>query len=657
MGGGSPERVNTPAGAVFLSYASQDAEAAQKICDALRAAGIEVWFDKSELRGGDVWDRQIREQIHNCRLFMPVISANTEARDEGYFRREWALATDRTRDMAEKRAFLIPVVVDDTTERGASVPDKFHQIQWTRLPGGVTPPAFVARVAALLGSAAPAATANRPSPALASTPPSHTLKRRALGIALGLAILAIVIGGGWFALRQSVPHRHAGAGVTGQSQPAVTEKSIAVLPFVDMSEKHDQEYFGDGIAEEILNLLVKIPNLKVIGRTSSFQFKGKNDDLRRIGMTLGAAYVVEGSVRKAADQVRVTAQLINTHDGVHLWSATYDRSVSNVIVVQDEIAASLTRALQLEVVARPHEPPHSAEGFNQAGFEEAAAYFRQSLKLDPQFAGAAEALARVLLDEASWGFVSPQIGFARTRDAATAALALDPNSALAHAVLGSIHTWHDWDWAASERELRTAVALAPNDPVVLFFSAEGRLAVGHWDDATRLYSESRSLDPLLASVYQESGWTLLRMGRLLDAESAFRRGLEISPTYVGLHHDLGTCLLLEGKLDAALSEMQREVPIGGRSAGLAVVYHAMRRNAEADREVANLEADHSHDMAFPIAEVHAYRGRTQAALEWLDRAYAQRDIFLWLIKGDPLLKSLAGNPRYTAFLRKINLPE
>ena len=142
MGGSSPERGSTPTGAVFLSYASQDAEAAQKICDALRAAGIEVWFDKSELRGGDVWDRQIREQIHDCRLFIPVISANTEARDEGYFRREWGLATDRTRDMAEKRAFLIPVVIDDTPERSSSVPDKFHQIQWTRLRGGETSPAF-----------------------------------------------------------------------------------------------------------------------------------------------------------------------------------------------------------------------------------------------------------------------------------------------------------------------------------------------------------------------------------------------------------------------------------------------------------------------------------------------------------------------------------
>ena len=155
MGDESPKPASTPTGAVFLSYASQDAEAAQRICDALRAAGIEVWFDKSELRGGDVWDRQIREQIHDCRLFIPVISANTEARDEGYFRREWGLAVDRTRDMDEKKAFLLPVVIDDTVERSARVPERFHGIQWTRLLAGLTPPAFVARVRKLLSRGEP----------------------------------------------------------------------------------------------------------------------------------------------------------------------------------------------------------------------------------------------------------------------------------------------------------------------------------------------------------------------------------------------------------------------------------------------------------------------------------------------------------------------
>ena len=139
-----------PSQAVFLSYASEDAEAAERIAAALRAAGIEAWLDKSELRGGDAWDRQIQEQIHDCRLFIPVISANSEHRDEGYFRREWALAVDRTRDMAEKKAFLLPVVIDDTSERRASVPEKFRQVQWSRLPAGETSSAFVGRVQRLL---------------------------------------------------------------------------------------------------------------------------------------------------------------------------------------------------------------------------------------------------------------------------------------------------------------------------------------------------------------------------------------------------------------------------------------------------------------------------------------------------------------------------
>src|SRR5499427_4707041 len=172
MGVDSTDRVGMHAGAVFLSYASQDAEAAQRISDALRAAGVEVWFDQSELRGGDAWDRRIREQIHHCRLFIPVISANSERRDEGYFRREWSLAADRTRDMAHKRAFLVPVVIDGTPERGASVPEKFHELQWTRLPGGETSPAFVERLRRLLSPGEPEAPAKGRAPLAAAAIPA-----------------------------------------------------------------------------------------------------------------------------------------------------------------------------------------------------------------------------------------------------------------------------------------------------------------------------------------------------------------------------------------------------------------------------------------------------------------------------------------------------
>jgi len=199
--------------------------------------------------------------------------------------------------------------------------------------------------------------------------------------------------------------------------------------------------------------------------------------------------------------------------------------------------------------------------------------------------------------------------------------------------------------------------LAPNDPTVLLFAAEEPLAVGRWDDAARLHLESLSSDPLLPSVYEESGWTYIRLGRFAEAESAFRRALEISPTYVEIHHDLGIALLLQRKPDAALREMEKETPIGGRSAGLAIVYHALHRAAEADAELRKLESEHSGDMAMWIAEVHAFRGEKDIALSWLDRAYAQKDIFLWLIKGDPLFRNLDGDPRFKAFLRKMNLPE
>src|SRR5215469_236570 len=263
MGAQSPKPVSAPTGAVFLSYASEDAEAARRICDGLRAVGIEVWFDQSELRGGDAWDRQIRKQIHDCALFVPLISQHSQERLEGYFRLEWKLAVDRSQRMAAERSFVVPVVVDSTRERDALVPDSFRDVQWTHLPGGKASGDFVARVTALLGAPGPAPTTPGPNPAPVTAAPVGERNRRVVWIPLGLVALAIVIGGGWFALQHSGLHRQAASSVALQSQPAITEKSIAVLPFVDLSEKHDQEYFADGIAEEIIDQLADIPELRV----------------------------------------------------------------------------------------------------------------------------------------------------------------------------------------------------------------------------------------------------------------------------------------------------------------------------------------------------------------------------------------------------------
>jgi adenylate cyclase len=498
-----------------------------------------------------------------------------------------------------------------------------------------------------------------------------------------LIVVAFFVTAGVFAIDQFVVSKrgaHSGRSSTPIVPPAapaqntIPEKSIAVLPFVDMSEKKDQEYFGDGMAEEILNLLVTIPDLKVIGRTSSFQFKDKTSDLRKIGAALGAAYIVEGSVRRFGDQVRVTAQLIDTRDGAHRWSDTYDRNASDVLKVQDEIAASLVRALQLEMTASGHiraqtslrsgdaydsylRGLHALDRHDQRGFDGAVADFRRALELDPAFVAAAEALARALRNLADDGFVPPRTGWNQAREAAEAALKLDPKSARAHAILGNIFTAYDWNWPAAASELQTALALAPSDSEVLSFAAVERGAVGDFSEAMRLLDAANAADPLDVGIYLDRGAWLLRLGRFAEAETAYQRGLQIAPTHAWGHYYLGILLLTEGKAEAALAEMQKVAVAGAQAAGLAVVYQALHRTKDADAALARLEAQNAGDLALLIAEAYAFRGQKDSAFRWLERAYVQKDISFTLLMGDPLLKKLAGDPRYTAFLRKMNLPQ
>jgi TIR domain len=265
-----PTRVSISAGAVFLSYASQDAEVAGRLCEALRGAGIEVWFDQSELRGGDLWDRQIREQIRECRLFIAVISAHTEARDEGYFRREWKLAIERTHDMADDKVFLVPIVVDATSERGARIPDPFRRVQWTRFLDGEPPDDFVDRVWRLLS---PEAAAARPTAATPATPgisaQTFPLRRLMLWCVAAALVVALAF---LFAARLRVAERLAGGSAANSgasiSNPAPTAfspppHSVAVLPFENLSGDSSQEYFSDGMSEEVINALAQITALQV----------------------------------------------------------------------------------------------------------------------------------------------------------------------------------------------------------------------------------------------------------------------------------------------------------------------------------------------------------------------------------------------------------
>ena len=660
--------------AVFLSYASQDAEAAQKIAEALRASGIEVFLDQSELRGGDAWDQKIRREVNSCALFIPVISANTASRHEGYFRLEWDLADQRTHMIARSRAFVMPVCLDGTTEAAADVPESFLRVQWTRLPDGQTSPAFIERVQRLLS---PPVTA----PAIAEVDSAADARRNRrvgdanahrkaawLRPALLVAVSIVIVGGTYIVMKSFMLSRRAAPAL------AISEKSVAVLPFADLSEKRDQEYFADGMAEEIIDLLAKVPELKVIGRISSFQFKGKTGDLRNIGQALGAAYIVEGSVRKAGARVRVTAQLIDTRDGAHRWSETYDRSMADVLSVQDEIALGLVRALQVEVASSvftqsPSTPQaaeandsylrglHDRDRFDRQGLSEAAAEFRHALEVDPAFAPAAEALALTLKDMATFAFVPPGSGYPQAQAAVQAALKLDPKSALAHAVACVIDLQYEWDWSGAARECETAEQLGPRQPYVPVAMAIARMPPGKWSEATYYIEAAGALNPLDPRVHEVAGLLYIHAGRLAEAEASLRRSLAISPTYVRDHLYLGTALVLEGRPQEALTEMQQETAPGGRDAGLVIAYHALHRDQEAQAILTRLEAEHGNDAAMLIAQACAFTGDNDEAFGWLERAYVQKDSKLYYLKGDPLTKGLEKDPRYGAFLRKMNLPE
>jgi TolB-like protein len=452
---------------------------------------------------------------------------------------------------------------------------------------------------------------------------------------------------------------------------AIHDKSIAVLPFVDMSEKKDQEYFADGMAEEIIDLLVKIPGLKVISRTSSFQFKGKTEDLRSIATQLGVAYVLEGSVRKSGDHLRVTAQLIDSRDGTHLFSQTYDRDLSDVLKMQDEIALALVRALQIEVdvgdfVSRPAlrnteayttylQGWHADDRADQQGLEQAVSNFQRALELDPTFAAAEVGLADAYFDLGIFGFMPPAMAFEKARRAAEDALTLDPKLGVAHAQLGDIHRAYDRDWTAAAKELKQAQDLAPNDSAVLFTSAALPWTLGRWDDALKLTNAALARDPLNPTGYENLSQIQLRRGRLADAEEAQRRALAIRPTGIGDHYLLGLVLLARGEREVALAEMLKESDDQMRLGGSAMAYFTLGRKVDSDAALAQMIKSPTHRPFF-ISSVYAFRGQMEEALKWLDTSAMQGESALLLLKSQPMFDKLEGDPRYKAFLKKINLP-
>lgn len=680
MQGEPPTKASRPNGAVFLSYASQDAEAAKHICGALRAAGIEVWFDREELRGGDAWDRQIRAQIHECRLFMPIVSANTEARIEGYFRREWKLAVNRTHDLSERVPFLVPVVIDSTSEQKADVPDRFRHVQWTRLSGGETSPAFVERVRGLLTPDSLSAPVASPQPSVSGATQASAMSTRtprpykpALWLISGAIVLALayfVVDRFWLSKRAALPPASTTV-ASRPTAPAVPEKSIAVLPFVDLSEKHDQEYFADGMAEELIDLLARIPDLRVSARTSSFYFKGKTEDVPTIAQRLGVANILEGSVRKAGDTLRVTVQLIRANGGYHLWSSSYDRDLKDIFKVQDDIAGAVVVALQAQLAPRPQiasgHRTSNLEAYNQYllgrqflnrgtsdGFQRATEAYRKAVALDRDYTAAYAGLAFAeyyLADD-----VGDPVGFDRASAAAEKAVALAPQQADGYAARGFVRFAFNWDWNAARADLEKALAINARDSDTLRRYSQLLGALGQQEQAVAAARKAIELDPLSAGAWKDLGIYLTAAGQFAAAQAALDRALEITPESNFVLMALGKLELLEGKAAEARATFEQSSHATVRLFGTAAAEHTLGHTPKSQQALNKLIEERAQDP-YQTAEVYAWRGEKDKALEWLQRAYRQRDGGLIQVKTDPMLASVRGDPRYSALLREINLPE
>jgi len=457
---------------------------------------------------------------------------------------------------------------------------------------------------------------------------------------------------------------------------SVKNTSIAVLPFADMSPAKDQEYFSDGLAEQLINDLAKISGLKVVGRSSAFQFKGRNEDLRDVGRKLGVANVLEGTVRHDGNHVRITAELIKADDGFQLWSQTYDREIKDIFGVEDEIAQAATEALRLKLLGSNGQPvasnprssnPEAYQAYMQAQYfsgrgqskkelGKALAYTDQAIKLDEKFASAWALRSSVQNEMAEYGLIDPTEGYRMARDNAERAIALDPALASAYLALANTQIDYDWDWDAANISLTKAASLEPGNVEVFRLRSHLSRILGNLDQATRLYEQAVALDPLRPNSYSGLEYLLYVGGRYEDARAALQKALDLNPQATYVHLTMGEALIVEGKPQQALAEIEKEPIEWGKLTGQALAYHALGREQDSNAALASLIEKYGPAGAFQIGQVYAYRGEADRSFEWLERAYKQRDPGLPEIKTDPLFKNLRRHPGYTELLKKLRLP-
>ena len=446
------------------------------------------------------------------------------------------------------------------------------------------------------------------------------------------------------------------------------DKSIAVLPFVDMSEKRDEEYFSDGLSEELIDHLVHSPDLKVIARSSSFQFKATNDDVRAIARKLRVTHVLKGRVRKAGQQLLVTAQLIRASDGMQLWTQTYDEKLDDIFKVQDEIGERVSQALHVALPnGRPAVQPN-VRAYNLvlegnyfkarqtlADTERAADLYLEALDISPDYALAWARLASAYLREEVMKGPPSQDQNKRVLEALNRALHLDPNLAWAYYTRAGFEMNVTWDWAAAQADTQRMRAIDPQFELLPGAFGDIARVFGETARAVEWYTNDAELNLLDPNALDSLAAALCAANRLEQCLQIRLRLQQLHPEFDGANSAVGKVRLYLGQLGAALEAIQRESNEDYRLGGLAMVYWAMKKRAESNAALNSLQEKFGSTDPYTIAQVHAYRAEHDAAFQWLNVAYRQHHAGMLDIKTDPLLHNLHGDPRFQTLLRRMRL--
>jgi TolB-like protein/DNA-binding winged helix-turn-helix (wHTH) protein len=451
---------------------------------------------------------------------------------------------------------------------------------------------------------------------------------------------------------------------------------LAVLPFQNLTGDPNKEYLADGLTEETISQLGRLnpEQLGVIARTSVMGYKHKDERLDQIGRDLSVQYVLENSLRESGDHLRLTTQLIQVKDQTHLWAQDYDYQAKDLLNVQDDVAKAVAREMRVRLTSEQQAALTQSHAVNPEAFdaylqghyyferdsdkdtEMAAKYFERATQLDPSYALAWVGLSRARNWQVNTGAIPAEEGHRLAREAVERALALNPSLADAHAQMGRIQQQVDFDWAGSDASIQRALALEPGDPEFVRLAAFSATILGRLDVALPLNLRAVDLDPLNANSWEQLAETKISMGRLDEAVGGCKKALELNPDVVAAHKNLSEIYVIQGRPQDALPEIKLVPYEPVRAFLYSIAYYALGRKKESDAALSELIAKYHTSYPYYIARVYAFRNQSDEAFEWLDRAYAQRDSSLIKTKVDPLLKSLHSDPRYAAFLKKLNLP-